>query len=495
MHTELRTRYLATCYPTERRASNALVQFAARIASMSPLGSEAVSDSSFLNLVSHHYLYDGLPVTSFERVHSVGPDIMWQCISTSDPIEFREVVTVSDGSLPIPGILRKLEETRSLRRTAGVHWTLTVTVVNRAVVMSVSHDELEPFYIHVTLPTPSRLIVAPPTSQELAKLNKSIMSLRRALISHGSSHDRQLDIHFDLASTLLQRFVCNYQPADLEESVSVYKDALELQPTSHPDLSSSLYNLACGPSGSFDRSEDMEVTISLFRAALELRPGSHPDRSTTLHNLAWELFQRFDRSGQSEDMEESISLYREALELTPRSHSDRSTTLCNLAQGLSRRFDCNGQSEDMEESISLYREALELRPASHPHRSTTLHNLAWELSKRFDHNGQSEDMEESISLYQEALELRPASHPHRSTTLHNLALGLSWQFDHNGQSEDMEESISLYREALKLRPAFHPHRSTTLHNLAWELSKRFDCNDQSEGMEESILLYREALEL
>jgi len=215
MHAELQTRYLSTCYPTERRASNALVQFAAQIASMSPLGSEAVSDSSFLNLVSRHYLYDGLPVTSFERVHSVGPDIMWQCISTSDGIEFREVITVSDGSLPIPGILRKLEETRVLRRTAGVHWTITATAVDQDVVISVSHDEREPFYINVTLPTPSKLIVAPSTSQELAKLNKSIMSLQRALISHGSSHHRQADIHFDLASTLLQRFVCNHQPVGI----------------------------------------------------------------------------------------------------------------------------------------------------------------------------------------------------------------------------------------------------------------------------------------
>jgi len=320
MHTELQTRYLSTWYPTERCTSNALVHFAARIASMSPLGSEAVSDSSFLNLVSHHYLYDSLPATSFERVHSVGTDIMWQCISTSDGIEFREVITVSDGSLPIPGIVRKLEEMRVLRRTAGVHWTITATAVDQDVVISVSHDEREPFYINITLPTPSKLIVAPSTSQELAKLNKSIMSLRRVLIRHSSSHHRQLDIHFDLASTLLQQFVCNHQPADLEESISLYKDALELQPISHPDLSSSLYNLARGHFRSFDlngQSEDMEVTIALLRAALELQPGSHPDRLGTLHKLALELSWRFNCNGQSEDMEESISLYREALELQP----------------------------------------------------------------------------------------------------------------------------------------------------------------------------------
>ena len=312
MHAELQTRYLSTCYPTERRAIDALVQFAARISSMGPLGSEAVSDSSFLNLVSHHYFYDGLPVTSFERVHSVGPDIMWQCISTSDCIELREVITASDGSLPIPGILRKLEETRVLRRTAGVHWTITATVAERAVAMSVSHGKLEPFYINVNLPTPSKLIAAPSTSQQLAKLNKSIMSLRRALIRHGSSHHRQLDIHFALASTLLDRFDCNHQPADLQESVSLYKDALKLHPASHPDRSRSLHNLASGLSQSFDlsaQSKDLEQSISLLREALELCPGSHPDQSIILHNLAWELSRQLEHNGQAEDMEESISLY------------------------------------------------------------------------------------------------------------------------------------------------------------------------------------------
>jgi len=59
----------------------------------------------------------------------------------------------------------------------------------------------------------------------------------------------------------------------------------------------------------------MKESISLFREALELTPESYPNRLTTLHNLAWVLSRRFDCNGQSEDMEESISLFQEALGL------------------------------------------------------------------------------------------------------------------------------------------------------------------------------------
>jgi tetratricopeptide (TPR) repeat protein len=60
---------------------------------------------------------------------------------------------------------------------------------------------------------------------------------------------------------------------------------------------------------------DLEEAISMYREALELRPSSHPDRLDSLHNLGDALSARHRRTGIMADLEEAISLHREALEL------------------------------------------------------------------------------------------------------------------------------------------------------------------------------------
>jgi hypothetical protein len=47
--------------------------------------------------------------------------------------------------------------------------------------------------------------------------------------------------------------------------------------------------------------EDLEEAISLHREALTLYPLGHPDRSISLTNLAVALDTRFDQSGRIED--------------------------------------------------------------------------------------------------------------------------------------------------------------------------------------------------
>jgi hypothetical protein len=71
------------------------------------------------------------------------------------------------------------------------------------------------------------------------------------------------------------------------------------------------------------QSDDMEESISLYQEALQLWPGFHSDWSITLHNLAGLLILQYDRNGQSDNMGESISLYQEALQLWPESHPNQ----------------------------------------------------------------------------------------------------------------------------------------------------------------------------
>lgn len=76
--------------------------------------------------------------------------------------------------------------------------------------------------------------------------------------------------------------------------------------------------------GQSARIEDLEEAISLNREAVTLCPLGHPDRSTSLNNLASDLGTLFDQSGRMEDLEETISLDREALTRRPLGHPYRS---------------------------------------------------------------------------------------------------------------------------------------------------------------------------
>jgi tetratricopeptide (TPR) repeat protein len=99
---------------------------------------------------------------------------------------------------------------------------------------------------------------------------------------------------------------------------------------------------------------DLDEAISLHRQALELFLPPHPNRSASLTNLANALLTRFKQGGQQSDLDEAISLHRQALELRPTPHPDRSSSLNNLALALLIQFQQEGQRSDLDEAMSLF---------------------------------------------------------------------------------------------------------------------------------------------
>ena len=169
---------------------------------------------------------------------------------------------------------------------------------------------------------------------------------------------------------------------------------------------------------------DLDEAISLHREALLLRPASHPNRSASLNNLASSLRTRFEKRGAAIDLDEAISLHRQALILRPAPHPDRSGSLNNLANALETRFEQQGASlNDLDEAISFRREALLLRPAHHPLYSSLLKYLAIALRIRFDQSHLLHDLTEAISLYERLLDC-PAQDPNRSWSLEHLPAAL-----------------------------------------------------------------------
>jgi len=120
---------------------------------------------------------------------------------------------------------------------------------------------------------------------------------------------------------------------------------------------------------------NLNDSISLHRQALELCPLPHPNQSTSLNNLAAALQIRFEKRGQQNDLSDGISLHRQALELRPLSHPNQSSSLNNLAHALKIQFEQRGQQNDLDESILLHKKALELRPSPHPDQSASFYAI------------------------------------------------------------------------------------------------------------------------
>ncbi len=71
-------------------------------------------------------------------------------------------------------------------------------------------------------------------------------------------------------------------------------------------------------------SGDLEEAISLGREALLLCAPGHPERSAVLNNLSGSLKKQYNRSRDFKDLEEALALEKEALSLCLHGHGNRS---------------------------------------------------------------------------------------------------------------------------------------------------------------------------
>ncbi|KAI5982333.1 hypothetical protein EDD15DRAFT_150699 [Pisolithus albus] len=336
--------------------------------------------------------------------------------------------------------------------------------------------------------------------EEIDDLNEAITLHRDALELRPVENEKsdRSDSLSNLAFCLCRRYDKLGAVVDLEEAIALGREALELCPLGHPDRDTSLHNLGFSLSLRFEKQAevcDLEEAIQLLRAALELRPHGHRLRSPTLRYLILCLSSRCESQGGVNDLEELVTLRRAELELYPRGHADHVVSLHNLACDLSRRYAKTAAISDLQESIELHRAALELRTPGHRDRPSTLHELTLCISTRYDKLGMVADLEEAIEFGRAALKLLTQGHRSRGESLHSLACNLRKRFMKQAVMQDLEEAIELLRLALELRPVGHPDRSSSLYDLAFCLSRRHDKYRVVEDLEEAVALGREVLEL
>ena len=224
-----------------------------------------------------------------------------------------------------------------------------------------------------------------------------------------------------------------HRKGQLEEAVSCYRKALQL----NPNLACVYNNMGAGLQG-LGR---LEEAISCFKTAASLRPGyveaynnmgnvlqqmgrideavscyqkvleSKPDLSDAHNNLGIAHLHR----GQ---IDEAISCYQKALELRP----DNAQAYCNLGSG----YQIQGR---IDQAIFCYEKAVRLNPDN----PEAYNNLGAALK----HCGR---LEEAVASHRRAIELAPGS----AVSLNNLGSA----YKHQGR---LDEAISCYRRACHLK--------------------------------------------
>ena len=209
-------------------------------------------------------------------------------------------------------------------------------------------------------------------------------------------------VHHNLGWVLLGRGQETQNRALIEESVTHFNRALELNPgfsQVYNNLGTALLNL-----GRLDEAK------AKYEAALRLKPGD----AEVHYNLGLVL----ERMGRPE---ESLAATRAALKIRP-AYPEAQAILGNALQSLGR----------LDEAIAAYREALRLKPND----SETHHNLGTAL-------GRQGRAEEAAAEFREALRLRPDSA--RASRSLGQALMRLGKYD---------EAVNRFRDAVRLAPDF-----------------------------------------
>ncbi|KAJ7114992.1 CHAT domain-containing protein [Mycena epipterygia] len=328
------------------------------------------------------------------------------------------------------------------------------------------------------------------TGDEL-NLEMGISALEIAAAQLAWGHEQYTSVIRNFAVALHRRFDARHDPADMDNAISLYREALDLCPAPHSNCHGLLKNLAHLLQKRFQirgDAEDLDNAIRLDLEALDLHPAPHPDHGKSLINLGLVLHKRFQTRGDPADMDNAIRLHCEALDSC--AASDRHGLLQKLANLLHERFQTRRDAGDLDNAIKLHREALALCPAPHPDRGMSLTNLALVLS-----HGGAKDLNDAVELHREALNLCPAPHPFHARSLINLGLVLHMRFQTRGNIADMDNAIGLQRKALDLHPAPHPYRSDSLNNLANLFHERSRARHDAGDLDNAIELHREALAL
>jgi tetratricopeptide (TPR) repeat protein len=182
---------------------------------------------------------------------------------------------------------------------------------------------------------------------------ESITLRREALTLLPAPHPQRYRVMLNLSDSLMQAFRHGCASSEvIVEVVHLQREALEGRRLRDLSFDTNISGFSESLAARYDlcrNHEELEEAISLQRQALELRPTGHWRRTQSLHRLA-NLLCRPECGSWSE----ALPLFREGLELCPSDLPDRAPLLFDMSRCF---LDPSSRAFDLMEGISLLMEA------------------------------------------------------------------------------------------------------------------------------------------
>ncbi|KAJ7077447.1 CHAT domain-containing protein [Mycena epipterygia] len=333
---------------------------------------------------------------------------------------------------------------------------------------------------------------------DLSNLNKSIMMCEDAVQLTPDGHPDKPGRMGNLGNSLFCRFEQLGDLSDLNKSIMMCEDAVQLTPDGHPNKPGRLNYLGISLLGRFEWLGDLSnlnKSIMMFEDAVHLTLNGHPDKPAMLNNLGNSLFRRFEQLGDLSNLNKSIMMKEDAVQLTPDGHTNKPGRLNNLGTSLVGRFERLGDLSDLNKSIMMFEDAVQLTPHGHPIKPTMLNNLGTSLLGRFERLGDLSNLNKSIMMFEDAVRLTPHGHPDKPGRLNKLGISLSRQFEQLGDLSNLSKSIMVFEDAVQLTPDGHPDKPVVLNNLGNSLLGCFERLGDLSDLNKSIMMFEDAVQL
>ncbi|KAJ7799593.1 hypothetical protein B0H14DRAFT_3787655 [Mycena olivaceomarginata] len=148
----------------------------------------------------------------------------------------------------------------------------------------------------------------------------------RILLCYQSNDNRARLLNI-LGDILLKSYQLSGTVDDVNQAVCAYNDAVR------DDQGSVIYLADLGTSlrCHFERLGsllDINQSVEMLEDAVQLTPDGHPDKPSRLNNLGNSLSRRFERLGDLSDINKSVLMFEDAVKLTPDGHPDKPSRPC-----------------------------------------------------------------------------------------------------------------------------------------------------------------------
>jgi tetratricopeptide (TPR) repeat protein len=264
--------------------------------------------------------------------------------------------------------------------------------------------------------------------------------------------------YHDLAAT----FVGEYNRTGREEpagaAVIAARQAVKYIPANHPDRDIRIGSLGFYLWLGYTKGghiADLEEGVSLMRQAAEMSREGAKGYDGPLRNLALGLLTLYQRTQTFAVLEESVEVARRgvALGMQPQGSASREESLSLLGWLLRFRYHRTGKVTDLEEAIQCARRCMQLDPPDaegrlpRPHLAAALGDM---LLDKYAETRQLAQLHEPIRLLRQALAQVPDDCDDRLTYLAGLATALARLWERGGDGRHLDEALHAARQTVSL---------------------------------------------